>query len=132
MVYAEYWEKTAKNWEYNWSKELELRKSAESRCKRLDEELNAHSETDLAKAHEALSADWAKQKQRADAAEIRAEKAEFERDAYKSMLEDERPCSLCVKYTGSWNPVCVRCDSSTTEYRPQFVLRQLEGCNDRL
>ena len=62
----------------------------------------------------------------------RAEKAEFERDSYKSMLEAERPCSLCVKYTGSWNPVCVRCESSTKEYRPQFVLRQLEGCNDRL
>lgn len=44
--------------------------------RKLSEELKAHTETDLAKAHEALSADWSKQKQRAEAAEARAEKAE--------------------------------------------------------
>lgn len=58
----------------------------EARANRLDEELEAHSESDLAKAHEALSADWAKQKKRAEAAEARAEKAEKQLD---SLLEEE-------------------------------------------
>lgn len=50
---------------------LSRAEAAEACCKRLDEELKAHSKTDLAKAHEALSADWAKQKLRAEAAEAR-------------------------------------------------------------
>ena len=55
--------------------------------RKLAEDLKAHMETDLAKAHEALSADWAKQKKRADEAEAQAEKAERERDALKAELD---------------------------------------------
>ena len=117
---AEYWEKTAKNWERNWNSELELRKVAEARAekaererdaaeaansqldgtvttlmesnRRMAEELKAHSETELAKSHEALSADWAKQK-------MRAEKAETERDAAVRTIETiigaQKYCALC-------------------------------------
>ena len=46
-----------------------------------------------------------------------------ERDSFKEMLYGERPCSLCEKYTKTWNPVCIKCDSSTKEYRPEFVLK---------
>lgn len=44
--------------------------------KRLAEELKAHNESDLAKAHEALTAEWAKEKKKADAAEIRCKTLE--------------------------------------------------------
>lgn len=50
--------------------------AAEKRADRWEEEVKAYSESDLAKAHDLLSEDWAKQKIRADAAEARAEKAE--------------------------------------------------------
>lgn len=43
--------------------------AAEAKVDCLMEELKAHSESDLAKAHDFLSADWAKQKMRADRAE---------------------------------------------------------------
>ena len=43
--------------------------AAEARADLLAQELKAHSESDLAKAHDLLSADWAKQKMRADRAE---------------------------------------------------------------
>lgn len=66
----------------------EAAEAAEARCKRLDEELKAHSETDFAKAHEVLSADWAKQKKRAEAAEERAEKAEKEVEQYRQFLQN--------------------------------------------
>lgn len=44
--------------------------------KRLTEELKAYKESDLAKAHEALTAEWAKEKKRADEAEIRCKTLE--------------------------------------------------------
>ena len=44
--------------------------------KSLAEELKAYKESDLAKAHEALTAEWAKEKKRADAAEIRCKTLE--------------------------------------------------------
>ena len=64
--------------------------------RRLVEELKAYMETDLAKAHDALSADWAKQKQRAKEAEARAEKAERERDEFKAKYIEavNRACEL--------------------------------------
>ena len=55
---------------------LSRAEAAEKRADRWEEEVKAYSESDLAKAHDLLSADWAKQKIRADAAEARAEKAE--------------------------------------------------------
>lgn len=58
--------------------------------KRLMEELKAQSETELAKAHEALSAEWAKQKMRADAAEEKYTallKARFGENASAKMME---------------------------------------------
>lgn len=58
--------------------------------KRLVEELKAHSETELAKAHEALSAEWARQKMRADAAEEKYTallKARFGENASAKMME---------------------------------------------
>lgn len=61
--------------------------TAEAKNKGLLKELKSYSETELAKAHEKLSADWAKQKNRAEAAEARAEKAERERDTAVSDLE---------------------------------------------
>ena len=77
--------------------------------RKLAEELKVYMETDLAKAHDALSADWAKQKQRAKAAEARAEKAERERDAaisdltyiartYPVDLCDDLVCQYCKHY----------------------------------
>lgn len=44
-------------------------REVEARADRLAQEPKAHSENELAKAHEALSVDWAKQKMRADRAE---------------------------------------------------------------
>ena len=58
-------------------------------------------ETDLAKAHESLSADWAKQKQRAEAAEARAEKAERERDAAVYQMRGD--CEKCAHFRVTWN-----------------------------
>lgn len=55
--------------EYGIAAILKEKEAAEARADRLEEELKAHTETDLAKAHEALSADWAKQKWRAEKAE---------------------------------------------------------------
>ena len=77
--------------------------------RRMAEELKAHTETDLAKAHEALSADWAERKKRAEAAEARAEKAERERDTaisdltyiartYPVDLCDDLVCQYCKHY----------------------------------
>lgn len=62
--------------------------TAEKRADRWEEEVKAYSESDLAKAHDLLSEDWAKQKIRADAAEARAEKAEKEVDQYKQFLQN--------------------------------------------
>lgn len=61
---------------------------------------------------------------RAEAAEARAEKMERERGAYKEMIYKERPCALCEGYTKTWNPECIRCDSSTEQYRPKFRLKE--------
>ena len=47
-----------------------------------------------------------------------------ERDNLKELLYDVKPCSLCEKYTKTWNPVCIKCDSSTKAYRPDFVLNE--------
>lgn len=69
--------------------------------RKLAEELKAHMETDLAKAHESLSADWAKQKQRAEAAEARAEKAERERDAAVYQMRGD--CEKCAHFRVTWN-----------------------------
>lgn len=58
--------------------------------KRLAEELKAHSDTELAKAHEALSAEWARQKMRADAAEEKYAallKEKFGENASTKMME---------------------------------------------
>lgn len=63
---------------------------AEARAGRLAEELKAHAETDLAKAHEGLSAEWAEQKMRADKAEARAEKAEENFSKSVDALKHER------------------------------------------
>lgn len=68
---------------------------------KLAEELKAHMETDLAKAHEALCADWAKQKQRAEAAEARAEKEERKRDAAIEQVRGD--CEKCDHYKVTWN-----------------------------
>lgn len=72
---------------------------AEERANRLEEEVKAYSESDLAKAHDLLSADWAKQKIRADQAEARAEKAERERDkavkTIETILGSQKYCALC-------------------------------------
>lgn len=38
---AERWERTSKNWENNWSKELEIRKTAESRAEKAERERDA-------------------------------------------------------------------------------------------
>lgn len=48
---------------------LDRCEAAEARANRLEQELIAHTSTDLAKAHDALSADWAAQKKRAEKAE---------------------------------------------------------------
>lgn len=58
--------------------------------RKLAEELKAHTETDLAKAHEGLSAEWAEQKMRADKAEARAEKAEENFSKSVDALKHER------------------------------------------
>lgn len=76
----------AKNQNYNsvaarYAKLLvEVVDDLESRANRLEEELQAHNESDLAKAHDALSADWAKQK-------LRAEAAERDRDRLREVLD---------------------------------------------
>lgn len=66
---------------------------AEARCKALEEradrweaEVNAYSESDLAKAHEALSEDWAKWKLRAKELETRLETAEKMVKEYQDVI----------------------------------------------
>lgn len=72
---------------------------AEERANRLEEEVKSYSESDLAKAHDLLSADWAKQKIRAAQAEVRAEKAERERDkavkTIETIIGSQKYCALC-------------------------------------
>lgn len=68
--------------------------------RKLAEELKEHMETDLAKAHDALSADWAKQKQRAKAEDARAEKAEMERDAAVKYIRHYGWCAGCKHFRG--------------------------------
>lgn len=65
-------------------------------------------------------------RERAEAAEARAEKAEKERDVYKEMIYKERPCAFCAGHTGEWSAECVRCDNCIMKYRPKFRLRELE------
>ena len=55
--------------EYGITAILKEKEAAEARANRLEEELRAHTENDLAKAHEALSADWSKWRVRAKKAE---------------------------------------------------------------
>lgn len=85
--------------------------------RKLAEELKAHTETDLAKAHEGLSAEWAEQKQRAEAAEARAEKAEREKDALLKEFAGE--CGVCLHYEECSKNHYSCCDGADWEWRGQ-------------
>lgn len=83
-------------------------REAEKDRDRWREEAIAVATSDLMKAHDALSKEWAKEKKRADEAEERAKKAEAERDAAIADLETAMRFEVLDR-SGLFNFLCGIC-----------------------
>lgn len=46
-------------------------------------------------------------------------------DALYDAVNESRPCCLCEKHTGEWNPACQNCLQSKNPFHPEFKLRKL-------
>lgn len=120
---AKYWEGVAANWKYTFSNESQARREVEARCKRLDEARERANEAcakwegkfrmaearvrELETTHRIEMCDngpecveLGKVRKTLAEVEVRAEKAERERDTAINLLREQEWCNGCEHFRG--------------------------------
>lgn len=102
---AERWERTSKNWEHNWSKELEIRKEAEDRAQK------AEAENAVLRRMQPVKIDGDTLELAAEVSELKNKLAKVEkaRNTAISDLERIKSCAVCRHCDSLKNPIPIVC-----------------------